>query len=368
MVTRVKGRLRAAQIAVAVAAIAGLLPAFGCSTARQEAPKTTPPGRAEQGFDPGTLAWMPSALQARLPAVVGWRQTGAQAGGELVAISRETSPQAVWEAPTDVACRVAAFDAARGTLVTVVEPAAGGSARPAAYLSAPDGTVTPIVLPKAYDTASAFAFASDGRAIGLLALYGTESIEATLGVVAGDGSWRALRLTGTLPRFQYVENIFAVPGTDVVAVVLKTQGTPANRDDEALVLARISGDEIRSFTTPLGEDSLPNAVPLWGADGVLFVRTWRSDAARGVVADLVRATYADGRWVEDVLVEGGDITTGIESGSVAVAMPDGTVLVRSPGQGGESDTQTLLQVGDGGRLSPTGMDVTGATGLVWVTE
>ncbi|MHB1342179.1 MAG: hypothetical protein ACYC77_00670 [Coriobacteriia bacterium] len=370
MRSRVTGRLRTAQIAiVAIAAMGALAAASGCSTLPpQEREPVDGPAESAGVFDPDTLGWDPSALRAHLPGVVGWRQTGASGPGELVALSSESSAAVVWEAPAGVDCRPIGLDPARGVLACVVGALDGRAFPEAAYLCAADGSVATVAVPEGYDTLTAFEFMADGAGIALATRYASDSIESTIGLVAADGQWKPVALGGTLPEFQFVENVFAIPATDKIAVVLKTQGTPANRDDEALVIAGYSDGTLSSFTPAFREDSLPNAAPFWGQTGVVFVRTWRTGASGGVAADLVSAVFADGQWNESVLVEDGAITTGIESGTIAVARPDGSLFVRSSGVPGTAQGAELLSVGASGKLTRAGIDVADVTGLRWYTE
>ncbi|MGB4593857.1 MAG: hypothetical protein WBI63_08815 [Coriobacteriia bacterium] len=365
MIKSVMGRLRAARIAIAAVTAMGLL-TVGCSTApRSGEPPATGTEGGSTAFDTATLGWSPSALDAHLPGIVGWRQPTATGPGMLVVASKEGSPAVVWEAPDGVACRAVGLDASRGTLACVVGALDGREFAEAAYLLGADGSVTDVALPDGYDTLSSFAFLADGSALALVTRYGAESIESTIGLVARDGSWSEVALAGTLPAFQFVENLFAIPASDKIAVVLKTQGSPADRDDEALVIASYSAGLLTSLTPAYREDSLPNAVPLWGETGVLFVRTWGTHAPGEPVADLVKAVFANGQWQESVLVKDGDITTGIESGTVAVAGPDGLILVRSAGAEGEPQGSHLLQVGAAGVLTDARIDVADISGLLW---
>lgn len=368
MIKSVMGRLRAARIAIAVVTAMGLL-AAGCSTAPKSS--TSPSVDRDDGpaaFDTSTLGWSPSALNAHLPGIVGWRQPTATGPGMLVVASKEASPIVVWEAPAGVTCRAVGLDASRGTLACVVGAPDGREFPEAAYLLGADGSVTTVALPEGYDTLSSLAFLADGSALALVTRYGTEAIESTIGLVAQDGSWRDVALAGTLPRFQFVENLFAIPASDKIAVILKTQGSPADRDDEALVIASYASGALTSLTPAYREDSLPNAVPLWGEAGVLFVRTWGTRTPGKPVADLVKAVFSDGQWQESVLVKDGDITTGIESGTVAVAGPDGSILVRSAGAEGAQQGSHLLQVGAAGAPVDAGIDVADVSGLLWYVK
>lgn len=367
MRSSVTGRLRAAQIAIAAVAAMGLVAfATGCSTAPQpEKEPVVKSGGAVEAFDTGSLGWDPSALRAHLPGVVGWRQSSPTGPGELVVLSAEGSAAVVWEAPEGVSCRPVGLDSSRGVLACSVGALDGRAFPEATYLCGADGSVTAVRVPAGYDTLTSFAFLGDGSGIAIATKYASDSIDSTIGLVAVDGSWKPVALDGTLPEYQFVENLFAIPATDKLAVVLKTEGTPANRDDEALVIASYSDGALSSLTPAFREDSLPNAAPLWGESGVLFVRSWRTKSTGGVVADLVKAVFVDGQWKESILVPDGGITTGIESGTVAVAQPDGALLVRSAGSPGDPQGSELLRIGASGALAPAGIGVADITGLLW---
>lgn len=368
MRTHAKGRLRAAPSAVVSALTMALLLTSGCSTksALPESQEAAPDGATS--FDPSSLAWDPSALEARLPAIVGWREASDGGRGQVVVLSEEASPVVAWEAPAGLACRAVALDPASRTLALTVSIIDGQAPREMTYLCHPDTRPKEVRLPDGYDTLTSLAFLPDGSALALATFYGPESIDATAGIVLADGSWSPVTLTGKLPEHQYVEDMFSIPGTDAFAIVLKTAGTPADRDDEALVLARHERGALVSFTPPYMEDSLPNAVPLQARQGVAFVRSWRIDQRGQVVPELVEARFAGNAWTERVLVSDHGITAGIESGTVAVSLPNDGMLVRSAAPQGDVQRSQLLRVQRDGTLVPTGMDVTGTTHLLWMSK
>ncbi|MEN6429248.1 MAG: hypothetical protein ABFC80_00155 [Coriobacteriales bacterium] len=368
MLSRGKGRPRAALTAVVTLVATALVLVPGCSVAPE--PKSTV-GEGEAAgaaFEPSSLAWAPSALEAHLPGIVGWRQVSEAAPGQVVVLSEESSPAVVWEGPSDVVSSLVSVDAKLGMLAVTVRPADGRAFEETTYLCHPSGTVVAIKAPEGYEPPGSLVFLGNGSALALATRFGAEAIESTIGVVSIDGSWSQVALTGELPEFQYVERLFPVPGTDAFAVVLKTAGTPANRDDEALVLARYENGALRSFTPPFRDDCLPNAVPLWNTTGVVFVRSWRTDAQGQAIADLVEAVFSNGQWAERVLASGGGMTLGIESGTVAVPLPDGKVLVRTAGSFEEGEPTSLVAVESKGALAKTGLDVTGTTCLLWMEK
>jgi hypothetical protein len=369
-----KGRFVAARTAVALVAAVVLGSALGCS----DGPRA-PEQQADGGSVSVTLApelarirWKPQALAAVAPALVGWREGAANS---LVALTEgfatSDGVREVWRAPDGLAIDLVALDATGGRAAMLVTVADGGlpsGQRRALALADADGT-REVRLPDGFDFASA-TFSPGGRLVVVAAELGATSVESTLGVAAGDGRWQPIAVAGELPVHHFVERVMTVEGTDALALVLKTPGTPADRDDEAVVLATLTNVTLEVYTPAFFDDSLPSAIPLDGDEGVVYARTWREVSGRPVV-DLVRARFDGTQWEEAALLEDTGIASGIETGQIAACAADGTLWLRSAGthaNGGAEQGERLLRLAPRSSApEPTSVDV-GQTPAWWWVE
>ncbi len=345
-----RGRSLAARTAAAVVAAVVLGSACGCGDGP---PSPGPPaqGGSESAVVAPELArirWEPEALAGVAPALVGWREG---ATGSLVALTEgyltSEDVREVWRAPEGLSLDLVALDAtgAHAAMIVTVADTEPPSGRRRALALADRAGTREVRLPDGFDFSSA-AFTPDGRLVVVAAELSATSVESTLGVAAADGAWQPITVAGEVPVHQFVERVMAVEGTDALALVLKTPGTPANRDDEALVLATLADTTLEVYTPAFFDDSLPSAVPLDGDEGVVYARTWREVLGRSAI-DLVRARFDGAEWEEAVLREDAGIASGIETGQIAACAPDGTLWLRSagtPADGGTALGQRLWKL------------------------
>ena len=327
-------RSRVIASAVLVAVLGGAAAMGGC--AEPVVSDGVQPSADEPGtFDVASLAWDPSAVAARAPGLVGWQRSSATDPGALVALSPADGViTPLWTVPTDagVTCVPLALDGSgQRMLLEVRSRDASGIPAPLLVMVGVDGAGRALDLPAGYEGVSSATFAG-GRAL-VVASHATPStFETSIGVFSGDGAWRTVPLEGRTPEYQFVEWVAAVPGTDVFAVLLKTPGGTGDRDDDALVLARFDSDVLTVQTDAFGDDSLPGASPLHGAEGVVYPRTWREVAGVPVV-DLVIARWTGTAWEERIALDAGPIASGIETGHVVCQGADGTLWIRSAAEG-----------------------------------
>lgn len=368
-----KGRSRAARTAAAMVAAVVLGSACGCGDGSR-APEQPAGGAGVPTAVAPELArirWRPEALADVAPAVVGWRE---EAAGSLVALTEgfatSDGVREVWRAPEGLSLDLVALDATgsrAAMLVTVADAELPLGQRRALALADAEGT-REVRLPDGFDFSSA-AFAPDGRLAVVAAELSATSVESTLGVAAADGTWQPVTVAGEVPVHHFVERVMAVEGTDALALVLKTPGTPANRDDEALVLATLADTTLEVYTPAFFDDSLPSAVPLDGDEGVVYARTWREVSGHSVT-DLVRARFDGAGWGEAALLEDAGVASGIETGQIAVCAPDGTLWLRSagtPADGGAAQGERLLKLAPGSVVpEQTPVDLGEILGWWWV--
>ena len=370
-----RGRVFAARTAIAVMAAVVLGATGGCSDGARapEQPAGSGGVPAARAPELARISWEPARLAAAAPALVGWKEG---ATGVLVALSEglatSDGTREVWRAPEGLALELVALDAAgsqAAMLVTVADPDVPSGQRRALAVADAEGT-REIELPDGFDFSSA-AFAPDGRLVVVAAHLGATSVESTLGVAAADGSLQPVALAGDVPVHHFVERVMAVEGTDALALVLKTPGSPADRDDEAVVLATLADDNLEVYTPAFFDDSLPSAVPLIGDEGVVYARTWREVAGRAVI-DLVRARFDGAEWEEAAILEDAHIASGIETGQVAAAAPDGTLWLRSggtPADGATTNAEYLMRLAPGSRVpEQTSLDVGAVRAWWWVSR
>lgn len=368
-----RGRLRTARTAAvcAAAVVLGIMAGCGDGGGLPKQPAGTTGLPAAGAPELARIRWDASAVAAAAPALVGWREDMNGSAGSLVALTEGSATtdgvRELWRAPEGLEVDLIALDAAGervAMLLTVADESRPSGSRRALAVAGPQGTAE-ARLPEDADVVTA-AFASDGRLIVVAATLGPTSIETTLGGVAADGSWQSVRLAGEVPTHHFVERVMAVEGTDAIALVLKTPGAPGNRDDEALVLATLEGDELGVYTPPFFDDSLPSASPFDGDEGVVYARTWREISRRPVV-DLVRARFNGTEWEEAVLIEDAAIASGVETGQVAACASDGTLWLRSAGEradDGSAIGERLMRLDPASRvLEPTLVDV--GSVLMW---
>jgi hypothetical protein len=226
-----------------------------------------------------------------------------------------------------------------------------------------DGTVVEVEVPAGFDGVVDVAFI--GAEVLAVAYRATpDTFETALGLVSDAGTWVAVTIEGDLPEHHFVEACLVLPGTDTVALVLKVSGGDGDRDDDAIVLARLSGARLDVFTPPLFDDSLPGAQPLWDADGVVYPRLWNQvDGETAPV--LVRAEWAAGQWVESEVLPSTALLLGPEMGEVVAQDASGTYWLRATDdQHGE--VGNLLRLPYGARSpEPTGVDLSGITWFAW---
>jgi len=317
------------------------------------------------------VRWDPQVLSGVAPALVGWREGE---GSSLVALTEgfATSDgiREVWRAPEGLAVDLLALDAtgSRAAILVTVADADVPSGQRRALAVADAGGAREVRVPGEFDVSSV-AFAPDGRLLVVAAELGATSVETTLGVAGSEGAWHPVMLAGEVPVHHFVERVMAVAGTDAFALVLKTPGSPADRDDEALVLATLTDSVLEAYTPAFFDDSLPSAVPLDGDEGVVYARTWREVAGRPVV-DLMRARFDGGGWEEAALLEDARVASGIETGQVAACAPDGTLWLRSTGQagdGGAAHGERLLRLAPGSAVpEQTPVDVSQVLAWWWI--
>jgi hypothetical protein len=324
-----------------------------------------PPGAAPAPAVAPT-EWEPDALSAVMPGLVGWRATAA-GGGELVGISPEGTATVVWAAPVadgGVSYTAIAVDADGPQVLCAGAEAQTGAVRSLLLLRA-DGRVEELAMPEGFDGVTSGTFVS-GRPLAVLTHATSTEYTSQIGTFSDGGAWQPVELTGRLPDYQFVERIALVPDTDAVAVVLKTPGGPGDRDDEALVLARFEGGALTAYTEAFRDDALVGAMPLWGAEGVVYPRTPSRVGLEGVV-DLVRAVWTGTAWQEEVVTEGAPLATGIETGIVAVQDPSGLYWVRQAGEGPHGAGTTLASF-DVARdmIVPYSADLSDIDWFVWL--
>ena len=358
-----RGCSRATAIVLATVLLAG---AVGCAEPPPEEPAVVE--EVDSGFDVTSLRWDPPVLEDHLPGLVGWSRLNPADPGGLVAIPESGEPVTLWEAPAEdgVLCLPLAVDAADPRmLVAVTSPGETGGQVTSLVLLGPDGDAQLLETPEGYEGVLSATFVGDG-VVAVVSHATSETFETLPGTFTTSGAWEPLTLEGEVPEYQFIERVTAVPGTDAVALLLKTPGGTGDRDDEALVLARYEGDTLVTFTTAFRDDSLPGASPLWGSEGVVFARTWRVVDGAPVV-DLVTAVWADGSWTERVLLEAAEIASGIETGQVAAQAEDGTLWVRSVGTGDHAEGGSLLRLdAQAATATDTGTGLAGVDWFAWL--
>lgn len=370
---RGRGRLRTARTAAAVAAAVVLVSVWGCAGDVRTPEQPTNGGEPPMAVAPelAEIRWDPEAVASVAPALVGWREGAA---GSLVALTEgfatSDGVREVWRAPAGLEVDLVALDATgsrAAMLVTVADAKTPYGHRRALALADAGGTWE-VRFPEGFDFSSA-AFAPDGRLVVVAVELGATSVTSTLGVIAPDGAWQPVTLGGEVPVHHFVERVMAVEGTDAIALVLKTPGTPADRDDEAVVLATLADTTLEVYTPPFFDDSLPSAVPLNGDEGVVYARTWREVAGRSVI-DLMRARFDGAGWEEVALLEDAGVANGIETGQIAACGNDGTLWLRlagTPANGGVAQGERLLRLAPGSPApEPTPVDVTQIRAWWWV--
>lgn len=356
--------------AVYVAAALVIAVVAGACTAGQEVDTTgdeesrPPSGRTEQA---GSLAWDATALRDAAASLVGWR-TSVGDHGSLVLLSDSDAPDTVWSAPGPGYGGPLAIDATEPLVVLAGEagtPAAGGTAVDALVILRPDGTVSSHDLPAEFGSLSG-ATISQGRVLVLAHRATTETYDTALFALGDDGAWQPVRLEGDVPAHQFVERAVAVPQTDSLAVVLKTEGGTGDRDDEALVLARLTGDELVVYSAPFADDALPGIAPLWAEEGVVFPRTWRVvDGAP--VLDIVVARWDGESWQERAVLEDADVASGVETGMAVTAGSEGVLWLRSAPSGAHGEGAQLLRLPEGAAApESTGVDLSDVGWFAWV--
>lgn len=296
-------------------------------------PREEPAPEAAQGevpaFDPATATWEPAALAAAMPGLVGWQSVDA-GGGALVALSSDGTATVIWSSSPNegLASDALAVDPAGPRVLCAVSAIDGVDAVSSLVLLGDDASVEELPMPEGYEGVIGAVFAADGRPLVVVYHATMEAFETQVGTYTEEGVWQPVTVEGDLPEYQFVERIAAVPGSDAIALVLKTPGGTGDRDDEALVLARLEGSTLTSYTTAFRDDALVGASPLWGVEGVAYPRTPSAVGLPDVV-DLVRVEWAAGAWAETVVAEGLPIASGVETGLVAAQGPTGTYWVRT---------------------------------------
>jgi hypothetical protein len=309
-----------------------------------------PPSDGNSGVDDGPAAeaaikWDAALLEKSEPCLMGWRGNS-DGSGALVALSPDGEEIQLWEAPVGVRYSFADVELSSGRMAVItapIDPTVPTPGDQRLAIVSRDGEVVGPTLPEEFGSVWSASFGPDGRLIVLAARFGTDEMDTALGAVGADGTWRDLLIEGELPDYHFVEKAMPIPGSDAVALVLKLPGAPGNRDDEALVLARLAGDTLKVFTPEFADDSLVSAAPLWAAEGVVFPRTWREVAGQPVV-DLIEVVFDGSAWAERTLVEAGELATGIETGEVVAAAPDGVYWLRSAPTGSHGAGSKLMKL------------------------
>ncbi len=357
-----------AAVVFASACLSGAL--AGCSIPERSAPPGTD-GQDAGGTVVRGAEWMPLDLAVARPGLVGWRRD-TEGRTVLVRLVPGAPADEVWEGPDGVLLERVALDVQGERLAALVRArTASATVEPGTLVTiGADGGATICEMPDGYEEVFSGAFLQGGDLLVVAAHTTKETIETTLGAVDASGAWRSLAIAGSLPTYQFIESVYAIPGTDAVAIVLKTPGGPGDRDDEALVLARRDGDVLRVFTEPFGDDALPTAAPLWGAEGVVVVRArFADEQGASPVADLVEIRWQGNVWSERVRLTGGAIANGIETGGVVAAAPDGTLWVRSAPSGAHGSGTGLLRLASSASEPETvSVDLSDVFWFQWIAE
>jgi hypothetical protein len=351
-----------------MAALVGVAGIGGCSGPVADG-DTGPSAEVSDGFDVSSLTWDPELVAANTPGLVGWQRSGPADPGTLVALSPEGGAVTpLWSAPDaeGVSCVPHAVDGeSRRMLLEVLRADGVGPAGTSLVMLGADGATTVLVPPEGYEGISSATFVG-GRALVVVDHATPSTFDTLIGMYSDEGVWQEVPLRGTVPEHQFVEWVVAVPGTDVFAVLLKTPGGTGDRDDDALVLARLSDDGLLVHTDGFPDDSLPGASPLYGVEGVVYPRTWRVVDGSPVV-DLVRARWTGTDWEEQVVVEAGAIASGIETGQVSAQDSDGVLWVRSVAEGAGSPVLLSLDPAiEGAEPMPTALVMDSIDWFTWV--
>ena len=360
-------RIRAVgTLGLALALLVSLL-AGACTPKEQAEPAPGATQDTAPAFDPATATWNPGALVAAMPGIIGWQSVDA-GGGALVALSSDGTATVIWSsAPNEGLASDALAVDPTGPRVLCAASAVDGAAPVVSSLVmlGADASVEELPMPEGYEGVIGAAFAADGRPL-VVVYHGTmETFETQLGTYTDAGVWQPMTIEGDLPEYQFVERIAAVPGTDAIALVLKTPGGTGDRDDEALVLARLEGLVLTSYTAAFRDDALPGATPLWGAAGVAYPRM-PSVVGLPDVVDLVRVEWNAEAWTETVVAEGLPLASGVETGIVAAQAPTGRYWVRTVEEGPHGAGAMLGELDPAeDMLTPTSLDLSDIDWFAW---
>lgn len=360
-------RLRTAVALALGSASIALLFAGACVPKSREEPAPEATQGQAPSFDQTTQTWDPAALVRATPGLLGW-QSAEEGGGALVALSPDTTTTVIWSsAPGEgVASTALAVDPNRPRVLCAVSAVDGVTpVVPSLLLLGDDASVEQLPMPEGYEGIVGATFAADGRPLVAVYRATAETFETQLGTYTQDGAWQPATVEGDLPEFQFVERIAAVPGTDAIALVLKTPGGTGERDDEALVLARLEGLALTSYTPAFRDDALVGASPLRDAVGVVYPRTPGAGGLPDAV-DLVRVEWSAGAWTETAVAEGLPIASGVETGLVAAQDPTGTYWVRTRDDGPHGTGSFLARFDPAtGALTPTSLGLVGIDWFAW---
>lgn len=217
-----------------------------------------------------------------------------------------------------------------------------------------DGTVSTGSPPtSAFPLASAAVFLQDGDLLWLRRRETETSIETTMGLTDGrTGKISPVVLGGTWPKHRFIASLVALRARTAVAVVLKTDGTPAPHDDFAVVLADYENGRLVARSAPYRDDSLFTLGP--GADAGTLVYA-RADSEESTVADeMIELQPSDTTWVPRVLTRTASCDPGFDYQYVCGGGPHGQVLYRSatdPAASGQG--ARLMSIGTAHDAKPT---------------
>jgi len=309
------GRARFTLLVVLLVALAG---GVGC---------VRDAGTDQAGSD-AAARWNQRALEEATPCLISLT-LDAQGRRSLRALELTGGAEVdLWSANAEAsAVLLDADDAGSRVLISISpeSPTRAGDIVDTVQMLQPDGAVSDVSAPSAE-----YPFVSGGVLLGDDALIlrrreSAESIDTTLSLVSASGESESVPLSGSVPEYEHVAGLVRVPGSGGIAIVFKTAGTPAPRDDFAVVGAVLEGGQLQVVSGPYYDDSLFTLAPGAGEDRLVFVRNQTPDGGSDVIElDLSQPAIA-----ERVLLAGANVDPGFDNTSVVGGGDDGATLFRS---------------------------------------
>jgi len=309
------GRARFTMLVALLVALAG---GVGCA-------RDISTGNAEGD---STSRWDPRALEEAAPCLLSLAPDS-QGRRSLRAFGLDGGAGVnVWTADAQSSPVLMDVDEA-GTRVLVSlspeSPIRAGDIADTVRMLQPDGAISDVSPPTAD-----YPFVSSGVLIGEDALVlrrheSAESIDTTLSMVSPSGASVSVRVSGAVPDNDHLAGLVRIPGSERIALVFKTAGTPAPHDDFAVVATEYEDGQLEVVSGPYYDDALFTLAPGAGADRLVFVRNQTPSGG----TDIIELDLSQPAIAQRILLSSANADPGFDNTSVVGGGGMGATLFRS---------------------------------------